>query len=66
MRVSLVYPSLLALPPGIAFGVGTVVLTGSTVAGLAAGVGVGLGLFLLILVGTEFGSTDREPRPGGE
>ncbi len=36
MRVSLVYPSLLALPPGIAFGVGTVVLTGSTDAGLAA------------------------------
>ncbi|GGK80032.1 MULTISPECIES: hypothetical protein [Haloarcula] len=66
MRVSLVYPSLLALPPGIAFGVGTVVLTGSTGIGLAAGIGVGLGLFLLILVGTELGSTDREPRPGGE
>ncbi|MEF8828343.1 MAG: hypothetical protein V5A49_04880 [Haloarcula sp.] len=66
MRVPLVYPLLLALPPGIAFGVGTLVLTGRTGLGLAAGVGVGLGLFLLILVGTEFGSTDREPQPGRE
>jgi len=66
MRVSLVYPSLLAFPPAIAFGVGTLVLTGSAVLGLTAGVGVGLGLFLLILVGTEFGSTDREPQPGRE
>ncbi|WP_310897600.1 hypothetical protein [Haloarcula terrestris] len=64
MRVSLVYPSLLALPPGIAFGVGTYVLTASAVLGVLAGVGVGLGLFVLILVGTEFGSTDREPQPG--
>ncbi|EMA10294.1 hypothetical protein SAMN05443574_10910 [Haloarcula vallismortis] len=66
MRVSLVYPLLLALPPGIALGVGTVVLTGSTGTGLTAGVSVSLGLFLLILVGTEFGSTDREPQPGRE
>ncbi|KAA9397993.1 hypothetical protein Har1130_06045 [Haloarcula sp. CBA1130] len=66
MRVSLVYPSLLAFPPGIAFGVGTFVLTGRTGTGLVAGVGVGLGLFLLILVGTEFGATDRELQPGGE
>ncbi|WP_336339385.1 hypothetical protein [Haloarcula brevis] len=66
MRVSLVYPSLLALPPGIAFGVGTLVLTGRAGLGLVAGVGVALGLFLLILVGTEFGSTDRERRPGRE
>jgi hypothetical protein len=66
MRVSLVYPLLLALPPAIAFGVGTLVLTGSTTLGLTAGVGVGLGLSLLILVGTEFGSTDRELQPGRE
>jgi hypothetical protein len=66
MRVSLVYPLLLALPPGIAFGVGAIVLTGSTATGLAAGVGVGLGLCLLVLVGTEFGSTDREPQSSSE
>ncbi|MFB6223797.1 MAG: hypothetical protein ABEH86_09035 [Haloarcula sp.] len=66
MRVSLVYPSVLALPPGIALGVGTYVLTASAVLGFAAGIAAGLGLFLLILVGTEFGSTDREPQPDRE
>jgi hypothetical protein len=66
MRVSLVYPLLLALPPGIALGVGTYVLTASAVLGVLAGVSVGLGLVALILVGTEFGSTDRGPQPGGK
>jgi len=59
MRQTLLYALLLSVPPGVAGGSGTYLLAGQPLLALGFGVGLGLVIFVVVVLGSEYGSTDR-------
>jgi len=58
MRQTLLYALLFSVPPGVASGSGVYLLAGQALLGLAFGCAVGLAVFVLVVLGSEYGSTE--------
>jgi len=59
MRQSLLYGLLLSVPPGVAAGSGTYLLAGQPMLALTFGVALGLVIFAVVVLGSEYGSSNR-------
>jgi threonine/homoserine efflux transporter RhtA len=64
MNRSLLYGLLLSVPPAVAAGSGVYLLAGRPTIALAFGVGLGVVVFTLVVLGSEYGSTDRPAGSG--